>query len=101
MILAVVGCGVALAAPFLFKVWRRQRRQRLLARQLRQSLHSMTHGLRAGHGFVQMLQRVAAEGDEPLAGEWKTVVRSLELGTSLNDAIADLGRRQPSREMRW
>ena len=87
--------------PFFLKTLRRQRTNRLLALQLRQSLHYMVHGLQVGMGFLQALNRAAQEGEDPLAKEWKTLIQSVQMGTSIRQALADLGQRVPLKEMIW
>lgn len=87
--------------PFLLRSIRREHRNRLLSRQLRQSLQSMGHSLQAGSSFLQALDRTAREGEEPLVREWRTVVQSVQLGTSLHQALGDLARRVPLKEMSW
>src|SRR5436190_19967339 len=87
--------------PFLLRALRRQKLNRLLALQLRQSLQNMAHCLQVGSSFLQALDRASQEGEDPLAKEWKTVIQSVQMGTSLPQALRDLGQRVPLKEMVW
>ena len=78
-----------------------ERRKQQLARQLRQSLQTLTHGLRVGISFPQALERAAEDADLPLQREWRRVLESLRLGKSLEQALADLPAHVPLQEMRW
>jgi tight adherence protein B len=101
MILLAVVLALLAAGPFLFKRLQRQRRQKQFQRQLRQSIQSISHGLKVGLSFLQTLERASREEEEPLCGEWKKVVQAVSMGTPLRQALSDLSRRRPLREMEW
>src|SRR5688572_14368292 len=92
ILLGVIVVLLTLLMPFI-RSYRRRRWNQLLARQLRQSLQSITQGLRTGMSFLQALEAAAREEEEPLAGEWRKVVQAVRLGTPLGQALADLGQR--------
>ena len=100
-ILAVTIGALLAGLPCMRRTLRRQRYDRLMALQLRQSLQSMVHSLQVGTGFLQALERTSKEGEQPLAREWATVLQSVRLGTPLRQALDDLGRRVPLKEMAW
>jgi tight adherence protein B len=92
---------LAATCPVLIRALKRQRRERLIALQLRQSLQCMTHALQIGTSFLQAIERAAQEGDDPLASEWKLFIHSVRMGTSIPEALEDLGQRVPLKEMKW
>jgi tight adherence protein B len=81
--------------------WRQKRRHSLVARQLRITLQTLVHSLRTGTSFLQALERAAREGDEPLAGEWRRMLRAIQIGGSLPQALTELEQRVPVREFGW
>jgi len=93
--------GLAAAAPFLAAKVREDRRRRLLAGQLRQSLQNMIHALRVGVSFPQALVYASQEGEAPLVEAWRWLRQSLEIGKPMSDALEELGRRVPLKEMGW
>lgn len=78
-----------------------RKKRRKFAGQLRADLQKIVHALRVGTGLNQALQRAAQEGEEPLASEWRQVLQTVELGSSLGDAVAELRQRVPIKEMSW
>jgi len=101
MILLGVIFGIFCGIPLLVRQLRHERQRALLASQLRQSLQNIVHALRVGVGFMQALDYAGKEGAMPLAGEWQRVLQSVRLGTSLSEAMEELARRNPIKEMKW
>jgi tight adherence protein B len=102
MLSLVFTLGLLLAGiPYLKKVIAKQRWNRLMAQQLRQSSQAMAHSLQVGSSFLQALERAAQDGEDPLAKEWTTVIHSVRMGTSMRQALNELGERVPLREMGW
>ena len=101
MILLGVIFGIFCGIPLLVRQLRHERQRALLASQLRQSLQNIVHALRVGVGFTQALDYAGKEGAMPLAGEWQRVLQSVRLGTSLSEAMEELARRNPIKEMKW
>ena len=64
-------------------------------------LDTLAASLRAGHGFDHGLQTVASDVGEPAGREFKRVVAEVHLGRSLEDALADLGRRIRSADLQF
>jgi len=87
--------------PFLLKVIRRQRWNRLVLWQLRQSIQGMAHCLQAGSSFLQALERASQDGEDPLARELNTMINSVRMGVPLPQALKELGERVQLKEMTW
>lgn len=110
IVLCVLGLvtfgGVAVVvAPLLVwavvRTWlgaRARRRLKAFEEQLPDILASLAGSLRAGHGFLQSLQAVAADSPEPARKELRRALAETRLGRPIEDALADLGRRLPSED---
>lgn len=92
--------GLALAVPlalvpFLYLRIRQRRRLRQFTQQLPDMLTLIIGGLRAGYGLNQALDLVVDRLGDPAATEMGKVVRAVNLGIplqqALNDAVARLG----------
>ena len=77
------------------------RRSRAFERQLPEILDTLAASLRAGHGFDHGLQTVATDVGEPAGREFRRVVAEVHLGRSLEDALAELGRRIRSADLQF
>ncbi len=100
IILAALGM-ISLLIPSLLKKMRTEQRRLLLASQLHQALENMVHALRTGLGLQQALEAAAREGDQPLAGEWQSLLKSVRLGAPWPEALDQLGKRVDLAEMKW
>lgn len=86
------------------KWWNAFQAQKLreqLAGQFRQSLQNMVFALRAGVGFTQAVDYAAREGQEPLAGYWRWMLQSLQVGKALPELLVEFSKRLPLREAQW
>jgi tight adherence protein B len=97
--LALLG---AVAAPSFLLAWLRYKQRQFIRRVeevLPDTLSLMANALRAGMGFQQALDLIAAEGLPPLREEFATVSRAITLGASLEEALQGLVERVPSTEL--
>jgi tight adherence protein B len=99
--LAVAGGAVALAAPWIVLHVKGLRRSRAFEAQLPEILDTLAASLRAGHGFDHGLQTVASDVGEPAGREFRRVIAEVHLGRSLEDALAELGRRIRSADLQF
>jgi tight adherence protein B len=114
-LLVALLCGAAGASPFaillveLFLLaalrvalgLRVSRRSRAFEKQLPEFLFDVGSALRAGHGFNQGLQAVAAESPEPIGKEFGRVIAEAQLGRPLDEALRNLTGRIASRDLRF
>jgi tight adherence protein B len=86
-----------------FVVLFRAARKRLLALQgqLSDVLMILASSLRAGHSFLQALDSVAKEIDEPAASEFGRALSEIQLGRSIDDALQALSERVGSLDLEW
>jgi tight adherence protein B len=99
--LALASFGATIA-PSVFLAWLRYKQKQFIRRVeevLPDTLSLMANALRAGMGFQQALDLIAAEGLPPLREEFATVSRAIMLGASLEEALQGLVERVPSTEL--
>ena len=99
--LAIGGGAAALAAPWIVLHVKGLRRSRAFEQQLPEILDTLAASLRAGHGFDHGLQTVATDVGEPAGREFRRVIAEVHLGRSLEDALAELGRRIRSTDLQF
>jgi tight adherence protein B len=77
------------------------RRSKRMHAQLPDVLSILASSLRAGHSFLQSLDLVAQEIDEPSAEEYRRLLAELRLGRELNDALDAMALRIGSEDFKW
>ncbi len=95
LILAVAG----FIAPILFVRVHQNRRRSKFVRQLADALMLLTNSLRSGYGFLKGLELVAKEMGDPISKELNRMLREVNLGTTVDDALLNLGRRMNSQDL--
>lgn len=99
-----VALGLAIPAglfPILFVKFKVSRRSKRLEAQLPDTLNLLASTLKAGYSFVQGMDAVGNEAEEPLAGEFRRTVNEARLGKDLDDALDDLAERVDSVDLLW
>lgn len=94
MLACGVMLGLGLLPRFLYAAMRRRRLQ-TFEQQLPDALMMLCGALRAGVGFSSAIQQLVAEAQAPLAQEFSLVLREQRLGVTLEQSLANLGRRIP------
>jgi tight adherence protein B len=100
-LLAALVAVVAGAVPYIVVRRGISKRDAKLKEQLPDVLTIMASSLRAGHSFLQALDTVAKEIDEPAATEFNRVVAEIRLGRPAEDALASMGDRIGSEDFKW
>jgi tight adherence protein B len=67
--------------------------------QLPDMLNLVVNGLRAGYSTMQALEAVSKELPEPISVEFARVVKEMQLGIGMEDALNNLHRRIPSDDL--
>jgi tight adherence protein B len=120
-VMAQVGCTVALAGlfflrfgvsilvpvaaligyvlPSLYVKFRTGRRLKQLNGQLVDVLSLMANSMKAGHSLPQSLDLISKDSRPPIQEEFARVVRELQVGSSVEDALANLARRSGSDDL--
>jgi tight adherence protein B len=90
-----------LPVPFLILSHAGNRRIDTLQAQLPDVLMILASSLRAGHSFLQALDSVAKEVDEPAATEFARTLAEIQLGRNVDDAMDALAQRVGSQDLEW
>ena len=95
----ILGAGIGFFSPILYV--KRQQGRRLIKfdNQLADMLNLMVNGLRAGYSNMQAMEAVSREMPPPIADEFRRVVQEMQLGVKMEDALDNLTRRIPSRDL--
>jgi tight adherence protein B len=74
-------------------------RRAKFVRQLADALMLLTNSLRSGYGFLKGLELIAKEMGDPISKELNRMLREVNLGTTVDDALLNLGRRMNSQDL--
>ncbi|HEY8415827.1 MAG TPA: type II secretion system F family protein [Thermaerobacter sp.] len=96
---AVLAGFLGLWVPDLYVSWRYHRRLREFNDQLPDALTLMANSLKAGYSFLQAADVVAQELPPPIAEEFAWLVKETRVNIPLEDALANLLDRVPSRDL--
>lgn len=80
------------------RVYQNRRRNKFI-RQLADALMLLTNSLRSGYSFLKGLELVAKEMDDPISKELSRMLREVNLGATIEDALLNLGRRVNSQDL--
>ena len=94
----IAACAALL--PLLYILRKRAKRMQKLVEQLPDALDLISRALKAGHAFPSGLQMVGEEAHDPIAGEFRIVHDEINYGVAVPTALANLGNRVPSSDMR-
>jgi tight adherence protein B len=97
---ALLAGAAAGALPLAYIRFRRKRRMRAFAMQLPFALDLIKSSLEAGHSLMRGLQVLVQEFNDPLGGEFRTVLEQTRLGMALPRAFDDLLGRVPEEDLR-
>lgn len=75
------------------------RRIKKFINQLGDTITLMANSLRAGYSLLQTMELVSREAKDPIAGEFRRVVREVGLGISTEEAMQNMLRRVPSEDL--
>ena len=98
----LVGCvfgAMGLAVPKVLLWWLKKRRDEKFDRQLVEALTNMGNSLKAGFSLAQALQLIAQEMDNPMRQEMGLVVREMQVGVDLGEALYHLYDRMPGKDL--
>jgi tight adherence protein B len=93
LLTAALAFAIGVTIPILIAVAMRARRQRELNRQLPGMIDELSRAARAGRSLEECLKMVANDTAAPLGTELKLCTRRIELGLSVDSALADLPAR--------
>ncbi|NNC79809.1 MAG: hypothetical protein HKN94_06600 [Acidimicrobiales bacterium] len=100
-VIALLFAIPAAILPSSYVKFRVKRRKKKLEAQLPDTLNLLASTLKAGYSFIQGIDAVGSEAEEPLAGEFRRTVNEARLGRDIDDALDDLAERVDSIDLLW
>ncbi|MDD2212696.1 MAG: type II secretion system F family protein [Clostridia bacterium] len=96
---AVVLGFLGLLIPPLLVSKAQQKKLKRFNQQLIDALSIISSSLRAGHSFMQALELVSKEMPNPLGKEFSRTFHEIKLGTTIEEALHNLGQRVASDDL--
>jgi tight adherence protein B len=87
---------------FLPRIWLNRRKSKRLGAfnsRLADTITLLANSLRAGSSFLQSLEMVVRESEPPISTEFSRVIREVNLGLSLDQALTNMTRRVRSDDL--
>jgi tight adherence protein B len=97
-ILALLGIPVGYFGPGFFLKFRQRRRLKAFNNQLGDTIVLLSNALKAGYSFAQAMATIAKSSSPPMADEFSRAVREMNLGVSVDDALAHMVKRIESED---
>ena len=92
---------VGAAIPYMLLRMKRGRRLKAFNTALPDAIDLMARSLRAGHSMNSSIELIAEQSPEPLSSEFVQVYKQQRLGLHFRDALLQMGRRIPSRDLQF
>ena len=99
VLFGVVTGLIGYAVPVIYLNMKARKRQKRFINQLGDTIALMANSLRAGYSLLQTMEMVSRETPDPMATEFRRVVREIGLGVSNQEAMHNLLRRVPSDDL--
>jgi len=99
IIATAVACVAAFFAPRIYVSIMRGRRLTAFNDQLGDTINLMVNGIRAGYSVMQAMEAVSREMGPPISVEFGRVVREVQLGLTLEQALGNMLRRINSDDL--
>lgn len=94
-----IGAVAGYLAPGIYVSRQQARRLNRFNEQLPDMLNLVVNGLRAGYSTLQAMEAVSRELPSPISEEFRRVVQEMQIGISMETALANLVRRIPSDDL--
>jgi tight adherence protein B len=94
-----IGAVLGYLLPGIYVSRQQARRLNRFNDQLPDMLNLTVNGLRAGYSTLQAMEAVSRELPSPINEEFRRVVQEMQLGISMDSALANLVRRIPSVDL--
>jgi tight adherence protein B len=98
-VITAIACLVGFFGPWIYVTLMRGRRLRAFNDQLSDTINLMVNGIRAGYSVMQAMEAVADEMGPPISEEFGRVVREVQLGLTLEQALDNMLRRITSDDL--
>lgn len=99
VVMFLAGGSLGYYMPLLWLKQKQKKRIELFNAGMPGMLTSIIGSLKAGFSFLQSLQMVAQESDSPVKEEIEFVLKLLQYGTSMEEALIEWKKRMPSEDL--
>jgi len=93
--------GASLGVPYLVVARKQSARLKQFEQQLPDTLGLLAGSMRAGFSFMQGLEAVAEETQDPMRRELQRVFTEARLGRPPEEALEDMAERMSSSDLAW
>jgi len=90
--------AAALGLPFWLLSYLKTRRENIFLHNFPDAVDVITRGIKAGLPLLDSLKMIAAEGQEPLKSEFRSIIETQTVGIPIGEACAKLYDRMPLPE---
>jgi tight adherence protein B len=99
VLITIGACVAAFFAPRFYLARLRGARLKAFNEQLGDSINLMVNGIRAGYSILQAMESVSQEMAPPIAEEFGRIVREMQFGIPMDEAMDHMLRRAPSDDL--
>ena len=99
IVMTIISGAVGIFLPRFYVSYKTGKRIGNFEQQLPDILGLWVNSLRSGYSVLQALEAISREAPDPSANEIKRVVQEVQLGISMEDALAHLLVRMPSDDL--
>lgn len=99
ILITIGACVAAFFAPRLYLARLRGARLNAFNEQLGDAINLMVNGIRAGYSVLQAMESVSQEMAPPIAEEFGRIVREMQFGIPMDEAMDHMLRRAPSDDL--
>lgn len=92
-LIGIVLAPLGMALPMLFLRHAAAKRIKTIEKALAEWLVMMSNSLKGGFGLMQAVDQTARQLEGPLADELRRLIRDTQVGSSVEEAIVEFGRR--------
>jgi tight adherence protein B len=101
LLLRLLVALAAAAVPLVYILRARARRLRKFEENLPDAIDLFTRTMRAGHNIHSGLETIASETGDPIRMEFRKLMEELALGSPIEAALHNLGRRVPLIDLKF
>lgn len=98
-VVAALGMIIGAFIPRFYVRYRQSMRIRHIDQQLVDALMLISNSLKSGYSFLQGIELVGEEAPEPISTEFRRMMREVNLGLQVEDALDHLVERVPSEDL--
>lgn len=99
LLFGLIGAVLGFFFPFILVSMKTAKRRKAFNSQLGDALILIANSLRTGYSFMQASDMVAQEMRPPISSEFARAVKEMNLGITIEEALANLGKRISSEDL--